>query len=229
MSSPQSIKINFFDINGEYREDVPINTEKNFLNLDSPMRIIEQYISEIFLQNLKKNSENQNLVQYKFSYEISQNNIISINCDIINNFSVFHQSILDSNGYIVFCNLESNSTFQLLEKIVDYIRENCSVNAKTYIIGVFKENIDDDKNYHEMKSFLGKLDFEFEYLEMYLGDKSNFQIIKKEFDNAYIMDEAFKIIFNDIYEGGKGPRFIKNKNNDKNGSQDKSLGICLLF
>ena len=229
MSSPQSIKINFFDINGEYREDVPINTEKNFLNLDSPMRIIEQYISEIFLQNLKKNSENQNLVQYKFSYEISQNNIISINCDIINNFSVFHQSILDSNGYIVFCNLESNSTFQLLEKIVDYIRENCSVNVKTYIIGVFKENIDDDKNYHEMKSFLGKLDFEFEYLEMYLGDKSNFQIIKKEFDNAYIMDEAFKIIFNDIYEGGKGPRFIKNNKNDKNGSQDKSLGICLLF
>ena len=120
MSSPQSIKINFFDINGEYREDVPIDTEQNFLNLESPMRIIDQYISENFLQNLKKTSENQSITKYKFSYEISPNNLISITCDIINNFSVSHQSILDSNGYVVFCNLESKSTFELLDKIVEY-------------------------------------------------------------------------------------------------------------
>ena len=228
MSSPQSIKINFFDINGEYREDVPIDTEQNFLNLESPMRIIDQYISENFLQNLKKTSENQSITKYKFSYEISPNNLISITCDIINNFSVSHQSILDSNGYVVFCNLESKSTFELLDKIVEYIKENCSVNAKTYVIGVFKENIDDDKSFNQMKYYLGKLNFEFEYYEMYLGDKNNFEIIRNEYDNCEIMDEVFKIIFQEIYEGGKGPRFTK-KSNGKEVVQDKSMGKCLLF
>ena len=228
MSSPQSIKINFFDINGEYREDVPTNTEQNFLNLESPMRIIDEYISENFLQNLKKTSENQSITKYKFSYEISPNNLISITCDIINNFSVSHQSILDSNGYVVFCNLESKSTFELLDKIVEYIKENCSVNAKTYVIGVFKENIDDDKSFNQMKYYLGKLNFEFEYYEMYLGDKNNYELIKNEYDNAEIMDEVFNIIFKEIYEGGKGPRFTK-ESNGKEVAQDKSKGICLLF
>ena len=228
MSSPQSIRINFFDINGEYREDVPINTEQNFLKIDSPMRIIDQYINENFLQNLKKTTENQSITKYKFSYEISQNNFISIICEIINNFSVSHQSILDSNGYIVFCNLESNTTFQLLEKIIEYIKDNCSINAKTYIIGVFKENIDDDKGNYEMKNFLSNLNFEYEYYEMYLGDKNNFELIKNEYDNAELMEEVFKIIFTEIYKGGKGPRFIKNTN-DKVGGQDKSMGKCLLF
>ena len=228
MSSPQSIKINFFDINGEYREDVPINTEQNFLKIDSPMRIIDQYINENFLQNLKKTTENQSITKYKFSYEISQNNFISIICEIINNFSVSHQSILDSNGYIVFCNLESNTTFQLLEKIIEYIKDNCSINAKTYIIGVFKENIDDDKGNYEMKNFLSNLNFEYEYYEMYLGDKNNFELIKNEYDNAELMEEVFKIIFTEIYKGGKGPRFIKNTDG-KVGGQDKSMGKCLLF
>ena len=37
---------------------------------------------------------------------------------------------LNSDGYIVFCNLESKTTLELLEKIVEYIRENCSINIK---------------------------------------------------------------------------------------------------
>ena len=44
MSSLQTMTINFFDINGEYQEDVEIDSEKNFLLIDSPMRIIDQYI-----------------------------------------------------------------------------------------------------------------------------------------------------------------------------------------
>ena len=181
MSEPSSsITINFFDINGEYREDVKVQPEKNFLLLDCPMRIIDQYINNNFLQDLKKESEDDFIIQYKFTYQIKENIYITINCDIINNFSVSHQRTLDSNGYIVFCNLESKTTLELLEKIVDYIRDNCSIKIKSYIIGVFKDNIDEDKVYLKMNEFLGSFDFEFEYYEMYVGDKDKFQMISKE-------------------------------------------------
>ena len=196
MSNDKSITIDFFDINGEYEENVPVKAEEMFLFLDCPMRIINQYISENFLQDAKKEAEDQFIIKYKFSYEIEKNNPILVKCDIINNFSVSHSGTLDSNGYVVFCNLEKQNTFELLQNIVEYIKENCSINVKTYVIGVFKENIDDDKTYAKMQSFLAQLYFEYEYYEMFLGNKNMFQIINKEHENAETMDVIFKNVFN---------------------------------
>lgn len=228
MSEKESITINFFDINGEYEENVQVNTEKIFLLLDCPIRIIDQYINDNFIQDVKKYTKDQFILQYQFGYEIKKKVNITINCDIINNFSVSHSGTLDSNGYIVFCNLESKNTLELLEKIVDYIKENCSLNIKTYVIGVFEENIDEDKTFYKMQTFLSGLDFEFEYYEMFLGKKDMFKIISKEYDNALLMEETFKNVFNEIYEGGKGPRFYKKDSNNKEGA-DRSFIGCLLF
>ena len=229
MSADKSITINFFDINGEYQENVPVKVEDMFLFLDCPMRIIDQYISENFLQDVKKEAEDQFIIKYKFSYEIQKRYFISIKCDIINNFSVSHSGTLDSNGYIVFCNLENQKIYELLQNIVEYIKENCSISIKTYVIGVFKDNIDDDKTYVKMQSFLAKLDFEYEYYEMFLGKKDMFNIINKEHENAQTMDDIFKTVFKEIYEGGKGPRFSKESSNIKDGGMDGSMGKCLIF
>ena len=55
MSSPnKSIQLNFFDINGEYKEDVEVDTQKIFLNIDSPIRIIEKFLNENLVQDLKR-------------------------------------------------------------------------------------------------------------------------------------------------------------------------------
>jgi len=91
MSNDKSITIDFFDINGEYEENVPVKAEQMFLFLDCPMRIIEQYISENFLQDAKKETEGQ--IKYKFSYEIEKNMSILVKCNIINNFSVHIQKL----------------------------------------------------------------------------------------------------------------------------------------
>lgn len=227
MSEQESITINFFDINGGYEENVPVNTEKIFLLLECPIRIIDQYINDNFIQDVKKYTKDQFILQYQFGYQIKKDVNIIINCDIINNFSVSHSGTLESNGYIVFCNLENKDTLELLEKIVEYIKENCSINIKTYVIGVFEENIDEDKTYDKMQSFLSGLDFEFEYYEMYLGKKDMLKIIKKEYEYVEIMDDIFKNVFNEIYEGGKGPRFYKKDNNFKDGADRSMLG-CLL-
>ena len=112
------------------------------------------------------NKEDNFITKYNFCYEIEKKQFVKINCDIINNFSVSHQCTLNSNGYIVFCNLESKNTFDLLGKILYYINESCSVNVKTYIIGVFKENIDEDKTYFKMREFLDKCEKAFKTDEL---------------------------------------------------------------
>ena len=227
MSTPHSMTITFFDINGEYREDVDVDTKTNFVLLDSPMRILDQYINDNFLQDLKKITEDQFLIQYIFSYEIQKNVLISINCDIISNFSVSHQRTLESKGYIIFCNLESETTLELLDKIIEYIRENCSINIKTYIIGVFKDKINEDKTCDKMQDIFSKLDLDFDYHEMYLGDKEKFKNICKNYPNAEKMEEVFTDVFREIYGEGK-PKYSK-KNKDKNKARDRSVVKCTIL
>jgi len=44
-----------------------------------------------------------------------------------------------------------------IEKIINYIAENCSIFIRTYIIGVFKDHIDEDKNYRKVVKELNKI------------------------------------------------------------------------
>ena len=231
MTSGKSITIHFFDINGEYQENVPVKTEEIFLLLDCPMRIIDQYISENFIQDVKKETEDQFIIKYKFSYEIQKKFFISVQCEIINNLSVTHSGTLDSDGYIVFCNLENEKIYDLLRNIIEYIKESCSIKVKTYVIGVFKENFEDENGFFKIQSFLGSFDFDFEYYEMFLGNKNMLKIINKEHPNSQTMDEIFKIIFKEIHDGEKRPRFSKVSSNSKDYKEgmDGSIGKCLVL
>ena len=84
-----------------------------------------------------------------------------------------------------------------------------------------------------MQSFLSSLDFEYEYYEMYIGNKDKIAFINQEYENAQIMDDVFKNIFKEIYLHGKGPRFInqnKNKNMKlKDGIEYNSMAKCNIF
>ena len=222
--SDEPINICCFDINGEYNEEVVFDQSKNFLYTESPIRIISQYSTDNFLQNLKKSqSPDKFITKFTFSQQLEKNFLITINCDVISNFSVSHQGTFDSNGYIIFCDLEKNTTLELLEKMINYINDNCSIFIKTYIVGVFKDHIDEDKKYDKMKEFLKNLDFdiEFEYYEMFLGDKNNLETINKTYENALNMTDVFKNIFFDIFRGNN-PKITKNKYNYMKGMEHNS-------
>jgi len=79
-----------------------------------------------------------------------------------------------------------------------------------------------------MQSFLAQIGFEYEYYEMFLGNKNMFQIINKEHENAETMDVIFKNVFNEIYEGEKKPRFSKETNRKYDG-MGGSLRKCLIL
>ena len=204
-----SIKIDFFDINGEYNEDVEVDIANNFLLIDSPMRILEQFINENFLQDLKKDCEDKYIIKYSFSYKISKKKKININCNIINNFSVSHSDTLESNGYFIFCNLENAKTLDLLDKLIDYILEYGGCKIKTYIIGVYKEKIDESLNYNNMTNFLNKNDFEYNYYEMFIGDDDKFEMIKDTHDKSETMETVFKSIIGNICGEEIAPPKIK--------------------
>lgn len=227
----KTINISCFDINGEYLDEEPQDQSKNFLNLESPSRIISQYITENFLQNLSKSETDDKFVtKFTFSQNIEKKILITINCDVINNFSVSHQGTFDSNGYIIFCNLSKKNTFELMEKMFNYISDNCSIFIKTYVIGVFSDKIDEDKKYEKMKEFFKNLDTEidFDYYEMYLGDTNKFDEIKKNNENAQNMGDILKNIFEEICKNDGLPS-INRKVDLKNGVNDRSKMGCKIF
>ena len=227
----KTINISCFDINGQYSEEAAKDQCNNFLNLESPSRIISQYITENFLQNLSKTETNDKFVtKFTFSQNIEKKIVIKINCDVINNFSVSHQDTFDSNGYIIFCNLSKKNTFELVEKMFNYINDNCSIFIKTYVIGVFDDKIDEDKKYEKMKEFLKNLDSEidFDYYEMFLGDANKFDEIKKDNKNAQNMGDILKNIFEEMCKNDNLPSINRNIK-IKNGVVDRSKMGCKIF
>ena len=228
--SNESLNITFFDINGEYNEEEATDKMKNFQYIESPNRIINQYIADNFPTNISKNQKEDDFItKISFSQKLENNFLVTINCDIINNFSVSHQDTFDSNGYIIFCNLENNSTSELLDKIINYIYDNCSIFIKTYVVGVFQDHIDEDKSYNKMEELLKNInsEMEFEYYEMFVGDKTKYDEIKKMHENALNMNEVFKNVFIQILKE-KSPQLVKiNKENNK--IDDRSKVQCEIF
>ena len=122
---------------------------------------------------------------------------------------------------------------ELFEKLINYINENCSIFIKTYIVGVFIDKIDQDKSYEKMREFLKNLDFdiEFDYYEMFLGEKNKLEEIKKTYENAQNMTDVLKFLFYEIWKG-KIPRINKinkNKVGYEKSSEDKSKIGCKIF
>jgi len=224
-----SIKIHFFDINSEYNENVESDIGKIFLLIDSPMRILEQFINENFLQDLKKNCEDKYTIKYSFSYNIEKAKKINIICNIINNLSVSHSDTFESNGYIIFCNLENKETLDLLDKLIDYIIEYCGCKVKTYVIGVYKEKIDENMDYKKMNSFLNNLDFNYNYYEMFIGDNDKFEKVKATHKHSETMKNVFNIIFNNMIEEEIAPSIIEKEISvDKDTDSHMSKG-CEIF
>ena len=198
--------IHFFDINGEHKENVKIELNKLILKNDSPLRILNEYTSK---KNIlpRKDEKDGLVVKYNFELEFSKKDIKEVKCILINNFSVSHQSTLNSMGYVIFCDLENSSIFNLLEKVINYIKDNCSLNVKTYIIGVFQNLLREDRTEDNMLEFLDSQDFDYEYFQAYLGDLNESPNDKKKYGAVETMNATLDKLFKEIYN-------INDNNND---------------
>ena len=139
---------------------------------------------------------------------------------------------LDSNTISAFRYFEGKkytgiTTEENRKVFLDFINDNYSINAKIFIIGIFKKSIDEDKTYMNMNEFLGKKGCNYEYYEMYDGDLNKIDFDSQEFENAENMNNIFKEVFTEIYAPGQ------NKKNggvdEKNEGVDKSIKLCNIF
>jgi len=214
--------IHFFDINGQHKENADIDLKKLYSNIDSPIRILNKFTNRDNNTNPPKHSEDKLLVEYNFDINLA-NGTKKINCYIIYNFSVSHQSTLNSLGYVVFFNLENDKIDDLLGKIIDYIKDNCSLNVKTYMIGIFSNELKPDKTEKKMREFFDLEDFDYEYYQMFMGDDDS---ILEKYKGAGKVDTILKKVLMDIFGSDSD---IKKSSVDKTANENGSKVNCSIY
>lgn len=195
INKKEHLKFILFDIKGVYEEDSEVEKANKIL-LESPVRILNQYTSEMFFPDLSKNTDEEfSEIMYSFSFPISENNLQFINCLVIDNYSFGHTNTNYADGYIIFFNLD-NFNRKELEKLIDYIIDECSREVKIYVIGIYKNKVSITNK--EITIFLDSFNIEYEYYEMYGG--TNFKEIKNEYPDSININDLFEKIFNDTYQ-----------------------------
>lgn len=224
----EQLNIIFFDINGVYDEDSEPD-KNNDKQLESPKRILTQYTKESHFDDLNVESDEQSFETiYTFTFEFKQNKTRIISCHIIDNFSLSHSSTNYANGYVIFFNLEVDSTTEL-KKLIEYIQDECSREIKIYVIGIFETIV--CKNKEKMDYFLAECNVDYEYYEMYGGADNNYDEMKEKYKNSEKTNDVFKNLFNDIYQndGKTLPKIKKTRNSQKNANIDQSMNNCVSF
>lgn len=242
------LKIVLLDINGEYDDEVNLDLDdedraKNITKLESPIRIMNEFCCLNIFENLQKTENELKQLVYTFTYPFKDNNDLPCEIYIIDDLSVTYNINLIADAYIVFCDLEKKSTSAKLEKIINYIKDSCSVDVKTFIIGLFQNRPWDDYNEENMQLFLDSNQFLYEYFQIFAGEKSNEKInnnnvIGEEENKDNINDKdlgEIKKILEDILinvrdnKNNTSPKIIKRGASKKDGNIARSGGKCLLF
>ena len=159
------INIVCFDINSVFDDNLDQSLDENNLALENPLRILDEFIeSHNFLDSekkIKKSSE----IKYSFIFNLSNDYKISYKIVVLNNLSYIHNITSKADANLVFVNLENKNTITQLEKIVNYITESC-VNAKTYLVGIYKDKIIPVLNKESLDSYFEEENLIYEYIQI---------------------------------------------------------------
>lgn len=168
------ITIVCFDINSGFEEDFDQSLGENILSLESPLRILDEFIeTHLFLESEKIKKDSSEM-KYSIGFNFSKNNHIKFDIIVLNDLSFIHDICLDASAYLVFINLEHQSTLNQLEKITKYILESCSMGIKTYIVGIYRDKITPTLNNESLEIFFEEQKLNYEYYEIeYKKDNDN--------------------------------------------------------
>lgn len=208
------IKIVCFDINNDEDEGLEETLDKNMLSLESPLRILDEFLGHKLFLESSKIQLNSSEIKYTFQTNFSENNII-FEIFVIYDLSYIHEINIDADACLLFINLEKSNTIVQLEKITEYILDTCSMNIKTYIIGMYNDIILPALNKESMECYLKEDTFVYEY----------FQI---KCDNAQIIDKNEKLENNEKKRNFLNNHYYSKKNN-KNISNLNIIDTILII
>jgi len=183
------INIVCFDINSVFDDNLNQSIDENKLALENPIRILDEFIeSHKFLGSEKKRKKSSE-IKYSFNFSLSNDYKISYEIVVLNNLSYIHKITSKSDACLVFINLENKNTISQLEKIVKYIIESC-VNAKTYLIGIYKDKIIPVLNKETLDTYFEEENLIYEYYQIKCEnydkerDRINHKCIEKKNSNS---------------------------------------------
>lgn len=222
-----SIILISFDINSTHEENNEDKNKSNESLMESPDRIFEEFFSNHKQTQMDKKKLNESEKKYTFSLNLPDMSCFQI--ITINDLSFIHEIALDADAYIIFINLEDPKTEEKLEYLIRYIVEGCcSVETKTCVVGLYKDNILPEYSEEELEKLFNDNNLVFEYFKVKYSENENehnclYQMIdnKNNFDKKLVeknnselkLNETIEKILMSLYENKFGVEYnmIKNK------------------
>ena len=175
-----------FDINSK-KEENQVSQDDNSENLmENPNRIFNSYFSNHKkITNIEKQQINSSEYNIKFTLDLQEQSLFQIT--IINDLSFIHNISLNANSYIIFMNLEDPKAKEKLENLIAYMLESCcSVDVKTYVIGMYKDLSLKKYNKENIEIVLSDNYLNCEYYEIKYNEDANHFCI-----NEYIQNKNY--------------------------------------
>ena len=252
-----TISVVCFDINSGYEENVSKPLSENLSILENPLRIINEFLDiHLFLES-EKIAKSSSEIKYSFNFNFSEENEIFFEIIVLNDLSYIHDISLNADAYLLFINLEKENTTEQLEKIIKYILESCSMEIKTYLVGMYKDKILPFLNKETLENYFEEEKLNCEYYQIKCDDNKNNneynhacmyhyntdKNINKERKNSFKKKELnnlidiIELILIQIYEKKMNVTYEPQKNIFKNynSKQDYSKrncnsgGNCIIF
>ena len=163
---PSKITIVCFDINSCYDEDLDQSLNENITALESPLRILDEYMENHLFLDSEKIKKSSSEIKYVFSFCLSNNYTFSFDIVVLNDLSFIHDISSEADAYLVFINLENKITMEQLEKIIKYIIESCAIESKTYLVGIYQDKILPNLNKEILESYFEEEKLNCEYYQI---------------------------------------------------------------
>ena len=163
---PSKITIVCFDINSCYDEDLNQSLGENIAALESPLRILDEFMENHLFLDSEKIKKSSSEIKYVFSFCLSNNYTFSFDIVVLNDLSFIHDISSEADAYLVFINLEKKITMEQLEKIIKYIIESCAIESKTYLVGIYQDKILPILNKEILESYFEEEKLNCEYYQI---------------------------------------------------------------
>ena len=210
-----------FDINStfDYNE---VNQFQNSEELtESPNTILNNFFYSHKLSKMEIKQLSDSELNYKFYLKLPEKTLFQIR--VINNLSFIQEIVLNADSFIIIINLEDANTNEKIKNIIRYMVDGCcSVDIKTYIIGIYKNRILEECKKEELEKLFSENNLNYDYFQAkYINNENehfclyefienqnygNKNFFKKEIEE-YKLKEIIEKITIETYEDKKGVKF----------------------
>ena len=179
-----------------------------------PLLIIEKFMTNSDYDYMQKNDSALSFY-YKVESNNKQNKLLLTIYEILNFDEAKNDICTYSDAYLIIIDLESEDTYEKLDKIINYMRNICDLEKGIFVLGV----------YEDAKNTKQELDEEniIEYLD---GQKLIYEYVESNVDSIKDLVKTVDFI---LKEGVKKieRKFIQKENNLQKESESKSK--CIIF